>query len=151
MVRKSFIWLSRRSPPPSRALRQMPSGHRQPLPNVPLSSVADGMLGPVIVDVPAGASRQAIDQAVATTWQRGKPNAATGAAIHRFLTRWKLIRPGTQLSFHRPVILRENGRLRLPEPDRVRQTRSRLGGGEITLFTKAGARRMPRRFARSWI
>ncbi|HPT98059.1 MAG TPA: FlgD immunoglobulin-like domain containing protein [Armatimonadota bacterium] len=133
MVRKSFIWLSLAvaasiACPPADAQRAG-TGNRS---NVPFSSVADGMLGPVIVDVPAGASRQAIDQAVATTWQRGKPNAATGAAIHRFLTRWKLIRPGTQLSFHRPVILRENGRLRLPELDRVRQTRSRLGGGEIT-------------------
>jgi hypothetical protein len=110
------------------------SGNRS---NAAFATVADGLLGPMVVDVPTGASRATIDSAVALAWQRGKPTARAASEVHRFLVRHRLLSPNSRLSFSRPVVLRESGRLRLPELEQLGQTRGRLGGGEIT-FTYQG-------------
>ncbi|MDH7569151.1 MAG: hypothetical protein QHJ73_06150, partial [Armatimonadota bacterium] len=105
--------------------------------NVPFHTTANGLVGPMVVDVPVGASRHVADQAVAGAFRRGKPDAAAARAAYDFLVRHRMLRPGSSLSFTRPVVLREGGRLRLPDLERLSRTRGRLGGGEIT-FAYAG-------------
>lgn len=104
------------------------SGNRS---NAPFDTIADGLLGPMVVDVPPGASPEDVNRLVSLAWARSKGGRAASDA-YEFLVRHRFLRRGSQLSIHRPVVLRQNGRLVLPEMERLQRTRGRLGGGEIT-------------------
>ena len=145
MLRKSLIaaFLGMALAGGSAGAQQAGSGNRS---NVPFDTVADGLLGPMVGDGPAGATAEAANKAVTQAMRRTKPTGRTAWAVRDFLVRKGLLRPNSALNYSRPVVLRQGGQLVLPDAERARRSRAPIGGGSIQFtyegFTPDFAQRM---------
>lgn len=99
--------------------------------NAPFASISNGPQGAIVVEegniralTAQAVGRSAVHEAIAR--QHPARNLSQAAAAIRFL-RTSQVKPGAELRVPRMLVHTKNGRLVLPDLDRVRQTRKPIG------------------------